>query len=145
MEITTKYYIVTCKGGHVGRHYYLPIELPIIASSAKEAADIAKGMPRVKKNRDDVILNVNEVSYLEYQNQCNINLNDPYFKCHNIQEQRLYCYLSDRLVYDDYNDEKSYDDNKDSRNDRIKRKKRIEELRYDYVSNLSINNYLIYC
>lgn len=37
-----KYYVVTCKFGHGGRDKYLPLDLPIRATSKKEASAKAK-------------------------------------------------------------------------------------------------------
>ena len=130
MDSTIKYYICQCMMGHVGKHNYIPMELPIKASSAKDASKIAMTKPRVKKNRKGVVLETREVSYTEFLNQCFKNNNNPYFQCHSIQEQRMPCNLDDYILYDDYYDEKSYESNKDSRFDRIKRKKRLEELKY---------------
>jgi len=138
MENKTKYYICKCVAGHVGIHSYLPISIPIKANSAKEAADKAKTKPRVKKNRKGVVLETREVTYTEFLRQYAINDENPYFKCHSIQEQRQLCNLDGMLEYDDYYDAKTYNNSKDSRFDRIKRKRRMEELKYnldsDYVS-----------
>lgn len=130
MESTTKYYICLCRGGHVGIHNYIPIKLAIIASSAKEASEKAKTKPRVKKNRKGSVIETKEVSYTEFINQYNSNNDNPYFKCHSTQDQRLFCNLDSELVHDEYYDEVDYNLNKDSRFDRIKRKKRLEELRF---------------
>ena len=48
-----KHYLVKCKFGHVGRHQYLPIAIPIVASSVKEASKRAKRVGGVKKDHKD--------------------------------------------------------------------------------------------
>ncbi|WP_264229685.1 hypothetical protein [Acholeplasma laidlawii] len=48
-----KYYLVKCKFGHVGRNKYLPISIPIIASSLKEASKRANAVGGVKKDHKD--------------------------------------------------------------------------------------------
>lgn len=94
-----KCYEVLCKCGHVGRQHYIPIAFPIIAISKKEAAEIARKLPRVKHHHKDVILEVNEITYEEYEILLEKNRNDEYLQCHNIQEQNQ-LNLSARLVED---------------------------------------------
>ena len=64
--IMLKYYAVTCKCGHVGKHTYMPITFPIKASDGKEAARVARTFPRVKHDKKDAILDVREIDYEEY-------------------------------------------------------------------------------
>ena len=82
-----RYYMVTAKCGHVGRDYYIPIDFPVRADSAKEAAAAARSLPRVKHHHKDAILSVEEVDFFAYQDRCYINSFDPYFQCSNRQEQ----------------------------------------------------------
>ena len=48
-----KFYLVTCKHGHVGRDKYLPLAIPIRAESMEKAIEIAKNKPGVKKDHPD--------------------------------------------------------------------------------------------
>lgn len=85
-----KLYKVTAKCGHVGRNFFVIKDFPIKASNGKEAAKIARNIPRVKHHHKDAILNVNEISVEEYERLIVENNNDPYFHCVNVQEQRQY-------------------------------------------------------
>ena len=82
-----KFFRVTCKCGHVGRQFFVRIDFPINADSGKEAAEIARSIPRVKHDHKDAILNCVEIDYEEYKILQKINNNDPYLKCKNPQEQ----------------------------------------------------------
>lgn len=82
------YYAVVCKCGHVGKNNYILITFPIIASNKKEAARIARDIPRCKHHHKDCIREVTEVSRDAYLEIINKNNNDPYLKCKCIQEQR---------------------------------------------------------
>lgn len=84
------YYRVTCKCGHTGsRNTYIPITFAVVAEDSKEAAKIARFIPRCKHHHKDCILSVIECSYEEFLIQKEINNNNPYLKCKSIQEQRL--------------------------------------------------------
>ena len=83
----SKFFRVTCKCGHVGRQFFIKIDFPVNADSGKEAAEIARNIPRVKHDHKDAILNCVEIDYEEYQIIQKINNNDPYLKCKNPQEQ----------------------------------------------------------
>lgn len=83
------YYAVTCKCGHVGRNQYILITFPIIAESGKEAAMIARLIPRVKHHHKDCIIGVRKIDYEEFVMINKLNSNDPYLSCGSIQEQRL--------------------------------------------------------
>ena len=82
-----KFYRVTCKCGHVGRQFFIRIDFPVNADSGKEAAEIARNLPRVKHDHKDAILNCVEIDYEEYEIIRKINNNDPYLQCKNPQEQ----------------------------------------------------------
>ena len=81
-------YGVQCKCGHVGRHRYMPIEFPVIAENKKEAAQIARQIPRVKHDHKDAILNVRQVSQREYENMRQLNKDNPYLKIGSKHEQK---------------------------------------------------------
>ena len=93
----SKFFRVTCKCGHVGRQFFVRIDFPVNADSGKEAAEIARNMPRVKHNHKDAILNCVEIDYEEYQIIQKINNNDPYLKCKNPQEQAHILGFANRL------------------------------------------------
>ena len=93
----SKFFRVTCKCGHVGRQFFIRIDFPVNADSGKEAAEIARNMPRVKHNHKDAILNCVEIDYEEYQIIQKINNNDPYLKCKNPQEQAHILGFANRL------------------------------------------------
>jgi len=83
-------YSVLCKCGHVGRHRYMPIQFPIIAETKKEAAKIARKIPRVKHDHKDAILEVRQISITEYQSLIRTNNEDPYLKFKSSYQQKPY-------------------------------------------------------
>jgi hypothetical protein len=93
-----QYYIVRTKCGHVGRNNYILIDFPIQASSKKEAAIIARKLPRVKHHHKDAIIEVREVDQQDFINQKKELKLNPYINSKNIQEQKL--------NYPDYYDER---------------------------------------
>jgi hypothetical protein len=84
------FYAVTCKCGHVGRHRYMPITFPVVADSKKDAARIARDIPRVKHDHKDAILGVKQISLEEFQDLQTINNNDPYLKMKSKYQQKEY-------------------------------------------------------
>ena len=95
------YYLVETKCGHVGSFAYIPITFPVIAESGKDAARLARNIPRVKHHNKFAIINVQKVTLAEYEQQVEINKYDPYL---NWREQRFdeayeYNQLHDRIVY----------------------------------------------
>ena len=93
----SKYFRVTCKCGHVGRQHFIRIDFPVCAHSKKEAAEIARYIPRVKHDYKDAVLNCVEIDFEEYEILKRINDNDQYLKCTNIQEQSLINEFESRL------------------------------------------------
>lgn len=93
----SKFFRVTCKCGHVGRQFFIRIDFPVNADSGKEAAEIARSIPRVKHDHKDAILNCVEIDFEEYQIIQKINNNDPYLKCKNPQEQAHILGFAERL------------------------------------------------
>lgn len=84
-----KAYKVIAKCGHVGQNYYIDKVFAVMAETGKEAAAIVRNMPRVKHHHKDAIRSVEEISFdVFYALKANFR-NDPYFHCHNIQEQRV--------------------------------------------------------
>ena len=87
-DLSMKKYIVTVKGGHVGRKHYIPLKFPIQATSKKEAASIARQIPRVKHDHKDAILDVYPVTDEMYNKQIEENDRDPYLKIKSRHEQK---------------------------------------------------------
>ena len=100
-ETSEGYYLVTVKGGHVGRQYYYPMQLPIRASSKKEASDRARYLPRVKKNHKDVVLSVEKISQSAFYQQVSNNDQDPYFNVTSKHQQNIFIeQIKDKLIKD---------------------------------------------
>lgn len=99
-------YLVTVKCGHVGRDHYMPITFPIKAESGRDAARIARMLPRVKHHHKDAVLDCKEATLDEYCIQILINENDPYLKVKNKQEQKeLIKDLAERIKEDHHQEE----------------------------------------
>ena len=94
------YFAVVCKCGHVGRNNYILITFPVIANSKKEAARIARNIPRCKHHHKDCIREVTKISYEQFLQIEQENNNDPYLKCSCIQEQRT-INLGNRIIPED--------------------------------------------
>lgn len=125
MEMT-RYFKVVTKCGHVGRKHYVPVAFAVQAESGKEAARIARFLPRVKHNHRDAILDCVEITYDDFLELNRINSEDGYLKCHTTQQQNLLD-LSERLIEDPHYDEAR---NKvrhiPTQEDRLRRRERIE-------------------
>jgi len=94
-------FIVSVKGGHVSKEYYYPMHVPIKATSKKEASDVARVLPRVKKDHKDVVLGIRKVSKREFQKQIDINKEDPYYQVRSRREQSKYMdIIHDKLIKD---------------------------------------------
>ena len=86
----SNYWLVTLKGGHVGRNNYIVFSYPLYAESGKEAARIGRTLPRVKHDAKDAVLDVKQINLKDYilaKLQCD---RDPYLHCINRQEQAAY-------------------------------------------------------
>jgi hypothetical protein len=98
-SLEQKKYLVTAKCGHVGRHKYIPIIFPVSATNKKEAAKIAREIPRVKHDHKDAILAITPVDDVSYNNQIEINKKDPYLAIKRKADQKKIMHLiKDRLV-----------------------------------------------
>lgn len=96
-EESMKFFKVTTKCGHVGIHNYILIAFPVKAECGKDAAAIARYLPRVKHNRKDAIVSVEEISQQEFDELENELSKDPYLHCSNVQEQKL-CEMEGRIL-----------------------------------------------
>ena len=84
------YYKVFVKMGHVGINYFYDAALYIAARSKREAAYIARNTSRVKHHHSDAVRDVIEISIDEYNAGLETIKSEPYFQCHNIQEQNAF-------------------------------------------------------
>jgi len=100
-----KSFIVSTKCGHVGKNKYIVIDFVIKAKNAKEAATVARNLPRVKHHWKDAIENVKEATQLEVEIQSNMNQHNPYLKCKSIQEQKAFCEDLNEFVHDRFEDD----------------------------------------
>jgi hypothetical protein len=130
-----KKYIVSTKCGHVGNNKYIVIDFAVSAKNAKEAARIARNIPRVKHHWKNAIEQVREVTPEEYYNQIETNNEDGYLKSKSIQDQRSNCEDIFERVHDRYTDMTETEKWK-KRHERIKyQMKKLEIIkRYSYVS-----------
>lgn len=85
------YYVVTAVCGHVGKGRGIDKDFAVRAFNGKEAARIARDLPRVKHDMKGAIKNVVEVDFERFERQILINDNDPFLRCRNRQEQNLLC------------------------------------------------------
>lgn len=75
-----RYYLITCKFGHVGRDKYLPLVVAVRARSAKEASNFARNIGGVKKDHKDWCLEEpREVDEATYNAAFAAFTNDPYW------------------------------------------------------------------
>jgi hypothetical protein len=96
---TLKPYIVKAKCGHVSRQFYIEIDFPIMAKNGKEAAAIARQRGRVKHDHRFAILSVRIVTQEEFDEQVDINRQDPYLKVRSKHEQReIWDQIKHRLI-----------------------------------------------
>ena len=94
-----RYFKVTAKCGHVGKNRYFPAAFYITAENGREAAKVARVMPRVKHDHKDTILSVSEIDVDSYILGKESSMSNPYWLCKNIQEQRIQCRnLEENLV-----------------------------------------------
>ena len=82
-----KYFEVVAKCGHVGRMYYYEGHFFVSGDSKKTAAGKVKTFPRVKKDHEDVILWVEEVTEVQYKEGLAQMESNPYFQCGSKHEQ----------------------------------------------------------
>ncbi len=85
------FFIVTAVCGHVGRGWGIDRDFAVQAQSAREAARIARQIPRVKHDMKMAIRNVVEVDRTEYDEQILRNMHDPFLLCSAKREQNYLC------------------------------------------------------
>ena len=92
------YYRITAKCGHVGKNSYVIKNLYVRAESKKEAAKLARDIPRVKHHHKDAIRSVEEITLAQYRAGRAAQREDPYFCSKNKQEQNANCFGLDELI-----------------------------------------------
>ncbi|MBN3489918.1 leucine-rich repeat domain-containing protein [Acholeplasma equirhinis] len=93
------YYLVTVKCGHVGRDKYMPITFPVMAHDRKQASDIARVFPRVKKDHPDVVISAELVTEEQYYKQVEENNKDPYLHIkRKMDQKKIMDLIEHRLV-----------------------------------------------
>ena len=98
-----KYFKVMAKCGHVGKNKYYKGDFYIRAETKEEASKITRNMPRVKHDKKDAILNVEEIDYETYIKGIKENSKHPYFNCKNKQEQNRFLQEIQENIVDEEN------------------------------------------
>lgn len=112
------------------------IDFPIKAPSGKEAAKIARAMPRVKHHYQSAIKSCEEITFEEFQALIAKNALDPYLHCHCIQEQRRYPEIKSRVILGKRTKAKHHDKDRI----RFRRKKEKSALQcIDFVDDLFLD------
>ena len=132
--MTKKYFAVTVKFGHVGQHKCIIKTVPLTAESGKEAAYLARWMPRVKHHDKHAIIDVKEIDLEAYFILVIEKSLDPYFQCKNIQEQRNECEgIEDEVQYMEEN-EIDYESREKARKSKVNFKaKKNKSLRKEHI------------
>ena len=132
--MTKKYFAVTVKFGHVGQHKCIIKTVPLTAESGKEAAYLARWMPRVKHHDKHAIIDVKEIDLEAYFILMIEKSLDPYFQCKNIQEQRNECEgIEDEVQYMEEN-EIDYESREKARKSKVNFKaKKNKSLRKEHI------------
>ena len=125
------YYLVRTKCGHVGKNHYIEITFPIKAETGKDAARIARQIPRVKHHHWDAIIDCRKVAREEYEKQVRINNNDPYLQIKTKQEQKqIEDLIIGRMITDNHQRELASQKKKSSKPN-LKYQKRKYENDYE--------------
>ena len=111
---TIKYYKVLAKCGHVKRNKYYEGTFYVRAKDGKAAAAFVRQIPRVKHDKKDAILSVEEITRPVYLKGKQEVQKEMYFKCHNSTQQRLYMDEIRKQIKDEP-EKNDYKNNKDSK------------------------------
>ena len=114
------FFEVTAKCGHVGRNYYYKGVFYVQAENGKLAAKDVRTKPRVKHDRKDAILSVVKVDYETFKLGEVRYRSNPYFYCHNKQEQIGFLPEIDEKIYYETDDGKHKEHNNSDRRAKIK-------------------------
>ncbi|MCI5820157.1 MAG: hypothetical protein MRZ86_06200 [Acidaminococcus sp.] len=74
------YFRVIAKCGNLGKRAYVPISFAVKAQNAKEAVEVAKNQPYVRKDFASPIISITEIDKESYEYLVAVNQNDPFFK-----------------------------------------------------------------
>jgi hypothetical protein len=111
-----QFYEVEAKCGHVGKNYYYRGLFYVRARDKKEAAAMARNIPRVKHDNKFAILNTRVIDYAAFMSGQALQRTNPYFRCKNIQDQKLILpYIENEIFPEtvpDYKTKHSNDDRK---------------------------------
>lgn len=110
-----KYFEIVAKCGHVGKRKYYEGTFYISAEDGKIAADVVRGIPRVKHDHKYAILSVTKIDEEEYLLGIEKGRNNPYFLCDSQQEQKMYWEEISQFVKDE---PVIYDEKEDLRQER---------------------------
>ena len=133
MEKKMNYYLVRTKCGHVGKNHYVEITFPIKAETGKDAARIARQIPRVKHHHWDAIIDCRKVAREEYEKQVRINNNDPYLQIKSKQEQKqIEDLIKDRMITDNHQKELASQKKKSSKPNLKYQKRKYEDDYEDF-------------
>lgn len=103
-----KYFSVETKCGHVGKLHCVWIQFAICAENAKEAAEKARQIARVKRHHKNAIKEVVEITVVEFFKLKAINDADPYLHAKNHREQLQIEGFEERIELDEYNIARRY-------------------------------------
>ena len=138
------YYKVKTKCGHVGVKNYIEIDFPVYANTKKEASQLARKIPRVKHDRKDCIISVEEISFEEYMELEKINDNDPYLHCKNIQDQNSILNFEERVCEENIVEKKpKRKDNTWKHKKMIKEIKKSEKHKWNYYFDDELLDYAV--
>jgi hypothetical protein len=134
MENKKRYFLVSCKCGHVGRRNFIRLVFPIRAWDAREAAAIGRHRPGVKHDHPDAILEVHEVERMEFHTAIISLKNDVYWQCARHYQGSLVDRLEPELRYEPIPGKtKETGGKKSTRNFRLYKNKIIENELHDYL------------
>jgi len=85
-EQPLRYFIVTLKGGHVGKYLYYPMRIPMVGYSEAEVIVRAIQLPRVKHKSKNDVLDIQEVNQEQLYEQYQANLQNEYYQIRNSYE-----------------------------------------------------------
>ena len=126
-----KYFEVVAKCGHVGRMYYYEGHFFVSGDSKKAAAGKVKTFPRVKKDHEDVILWVEEVTEVQYKEGLAQMESNPYFQCGSKHEQNAIVELIQDQIFPETEIQQSYREKSNYYQDR-QQKRRGKGIRNPY-------------
>jgi hypothetical protein len=140
MTNKNKFFKVTVKCGHVRNNQYIPITFAVKAENGKEAATIARWIPRVKHHNKNAVLECVEIDFDEFQRINLINRNNPYLKCSSKQEQkRLIPDIENMIIKED--ERKRIRDKNSDRIQYLLKKQKLELLWTDKLMHLGREEY----